>query len=295
MASSASARSTWAGSSGRRVAARAMATSRLVRSWRPSPLDRLVRWSRASASAVACSAARPRSASVARLSGLERLQPEEGGAGAQRRVHLEERVLGGGADQHQHALLDAREQRVLLGLVEPVDLVEEQDRAPALLAETAAGLLDHLAHVLDGGVDRAELLEGLAGGVGDEARQGGLPGAGRAPEDHAGETVGLDEGSQRPARRQQVRLADDLVEGPGPQAGGQRGLAGQPVGGGRGEQVVAHPPDRTPARPHPRPSRPRRRPHPRPAPAMGDFAVTGNREAAHRFHRSDRWAASRRS
>ena len=84
-------------------------------------------------------------------------------------------------------------------------------------------------------------------------------------------------------------LADDLVEGPGPQAGGERRLAGQPVGGGRGEQVVAHPPDRTPPSRTPerwatsrhastrrsRPSVPRLR-------AMGGFAPLCRAEVAHR-------------
>ena len=47
----------------------------------------------------------------------------------QRRVHLERRVLGGRADQGHGAPLDVRQERVLLGLVEAVDLVDEEDRA----------------------------------------------------------------------------------------------------------------------------------------------------------------------
>jgi hypothetical protein len=61
----------------------------------------------------------------------QRLQHEHLRAREQRRVHLERRVLGGGADQHDVAGLDARQERVLLRLVEAVDLVDEDDRAAA--------------------------------------------------------------------------------------------------------------------------------------------------------------------
>src|SRR5262249_4064378 len=59
---------------------------------------------------------------------VQRRQAEQEGAGQQRRVDLEVRVLRGGADQDQHALLDPRQEGVLLGPVEAVDLVEEEDR-----------------------------------------------------------------------------------------------------------------------------------------------------------------------
>src|SRR5207249_240014 len=59
---------------------------------------------------------------------VEGLEPEERRTAEQRRIHLEVRVLGGRADEYEQPRLDAREQRVLLRLVEPVDLVEEEDR-----------------------------------------------------------------------------------------------------------------------------------------------------------------------
>ena len=48
------------------------------------------------------------------------------------------------------------QQRVLLGLVEAVDLVEEEDRAPPRRAEALAGAREHLAHVLPTLADTAE-------------------------------------------------------------------------------------------------------------------------------------------
>ena len=58
------------------------------------------------------------------------LAPREQG-----RVDLEVRVLGRRADQRHRPLLDRRQERVLLRLVEPVDLVQEEDRPLALRAE----------------------------------------------------------------------------------------------------------------------------------------------------------------
>ena len=61
----------------------------------------------------------------------ERAQRVDLGAREQRGDDLERRVLGGGADQDDVAALDVRQERVLLGLVEAVDLVDEQQRAAA--------------------------------------------------------------------------------------------------------------------------------------------------------------------
>ena len=113
----------------------------------------------ASASAVVPSASSPRSASMRRLVGVERLEAEQRRAAAQRRVDLEERVLRRRPDEHERAVLDGRQQGVLLRLVEAVDLVEEQDRALVVLAEALAGPLDHLADVLDAGGHGRQLLE----------------------------------------------------------------------------------------------------------------------------------------
>jgi hypothetical protein len=49
-------------------------------------------------------------------------------------VQLELRVFGGGADQKDGAILHMRQEAVLLGLVEAVDLVDEQQRALPVLA-----------------------------------------------------------------------------------------------------------------------------------------------------------------
>ena len=61
------------------------------------------------------------------------LQDQRAGAAAKGRIDLEAGVLGSRADERQEAGFDMRQQSVLLGLVEAVNLVEKQDgaRAPA--------------------------------------------------------------------------------------------------------------------------------------------------------------------
>ena len=66
---------------------------------------------------------------------VQALEADDPGAGEERAVHLEAGVLGGGAEQGDHAALDVGQHRVLLRLVEAVDLVDEQDGA---LADAAA-------------------------------------------------------------------------------------------------------------------------------------------------------------
>ena len=165
---------------------------------RASPLANR-RWREASPSSIARPPPRPRSlSSAARAGGSPRplrRQPakhEHLRAREQRGVDLERRILGRGADQHDVAGLDARQKRVLLRLVEAVDLVDEDDRAASGRAADALGLAHHVADFLDAGHHGAEGHEARLGRVGDDARQRRLAGAGRAPEDDRLQQVALD-------------------------------------------------------------------------------------------------------
>ena len=51
----------------------------------------------------------------------------------QRRIELEARVLGGRPDEGHRAVLDKREETVLLGAVEAMDFVHEEERVLARL------------------------------------------------------------------------------------------------------------------------------------------------------------------
>ena len=124
------------------------------------------------------------------LLGGELLELVDLRAREQRAVDLEVRVLGGRADQRHQPLLDGGQQRVLLRLVEAVDLVEEEDRRPAAGAPLA-GAGDHLAHLGAAGLHGGQLLEGGVGVLGGEPRERRLAGARagrRAPSSAAGRT-----------------------------------------------------------------------------------------------------------
>ena len=126
-------------------------TSRCRGRWRVGICSSMLSSRRASPSAKPSSdAPRPRrqgakAACVVRTNRaplrLRRLQHVHCRARQQRAVHFEGRVLGGGADEGQQALLDKRQEGVLLGLVEAVHFIHEQNGArPAAPAPASAAL-----------------------------------------------------------------------------------------------------------------------------------------------------------
>ena len=62
------------------------------------------------------------------LGGGERFEAEEVAAREERRIDVETRVVGGGADEADVALFDIRQEEVLLGFVEAVQFVDEENR-----------------------------------------------------------------------------------------------------------------------------------------------------------------------
>jgi hypothetical protein len=111
---------------------------------------------------------------------VECLEPEQDAPRHQRGVHLEGRVLGRGADQHHPPVLDRGEERVLLRLVEAMNLVEEQHRPVAPLREPVARRGNHLAYVGNARGHGRHRLEARLGGARDDVREGRLSGPGRA-------------------------------------------------------------------------------------------------------------------
>src|SRR5437773_2406813 len=80
-------------------------------------------------------------------------------SGEERGVDLEVGVFRGRPDQRDEPLLHSRQERVLLGLVEAMDLVEEEDRRLTARSEAVVGPLEDLAHLGPAGVDSRDLLE----------------------------------------------------------------------------------------------------------------------------------------
>jgi hypothetical protein len=160
--------------------------------------------------------------------GGERLQQVDARPRKQCGVEFERRVLGGRADEHQRAVLDEWQERVLLRLVEAMHFVEEQHRRRAALAPRRARLFDGLANVLDAGNDRRQRDEMRFAGLCREPRERRLAAAGRAPQDHRVRDAIGQQPVQWPARREQVLLADEFRQLPRPHAVRERA-----VGAGR--------------------------------------------------------------
>ncbi len=151
----------------------------------------------------------------------ERLQNVNAAAREQRGDDFERRVLGGGADQADAALLDVGQERVLLGFVEAVHFVDEDDGARAVLPR-AFGLGHDLLDFLDAAHHGRELDELGVGHAGDDLGQRGLADAGRAPEDERAGVVALDLHAKGFAGAENVLLPDELVERAGAHALGKR-------------------------------------------------------------------------
>src|SRR5258707_15724584 len=113
------------------------------------------------------------------------------GAGEKRGDDFEGGIFGGGADEENVAGFDVREEGVLLGFVEAVDFVDEDDGAQA-----AAGFFFGFGHdffyFFYAAGDSAEGNEIAFGEAGDEARESGFAAAGRSQEEHRGEGGGFD-------------------------------------------------------------------------------------------------------
>ena len=194
--------------------------------WRASPSLRSTRCLRASSAIVAGSSPRPRSRSVSARSTSS--LKSSSSSGSSRNSVLRD-SSGPVSEKNGFSVvaptstsrpfLDEREQHVLLRAAEAVHLVEEEDRALAVLAQPAAGPLRDLADVLHARGHRREALERLLGRARDEPGDRGLARAGRPPEDQRREPVRLDQHPQRLARAEQMLLADDLVERPRAAAG----------------------------------------------------------------------------
>jgi len=143
------------------------------------------------------------------------------GAGEKRRDHFERGIFGGGADKEDVAGFDVGKEGILLGLVEAVDFVDEDDGALAGPG-FALGIGHDFLDFLDAGGDGAERDEFGFGEAGDEAREGGFAAAGRPPEEHGCEIVGFDLDAEGFAGAEEFFLADEFVEGAGAHAFGER-------------------------------------------------------------------------
>ncbi len=103
-------------------------------------------------------------------------------------------------------------------LVEPVNLVAEQDRSLPLVLESLFGLFDDLAHSGDAFGHSRERLEVPFGIVGDDPGERRLARARRAPEDARADVPAADQFAECFPGSQQIFLPEELLERLGPHA-----------------------------------------------------------------------------
>ena len=121
----------------------------------------------------------------------ERLQPEDAQPGEEGRVHFEVRVLRRGSDERHRALLDVGEQRILLSLVETVDLVYEQNRLPTVEDQSLASLRHESANLGHAAHHGGDGHQPRARGIRQNSGQAGLAAARGSPEEQGSEMAAL--------------------------------------------------------------------------------------------------------
>ena len=188
-------------------------SSASVSAARPSPSAMRIKDARASASSGSAlpSMCLGAGEQLFDRAGVERLEHQDAGARQQRRNQFKRRILGGRADQHDGAVLHHRQEGILLGAVEAVNFVDEEQRAlPGLTARPRR--IEHLFQIGDAGKDRRYLLEIKLGRVGQKPRHGRLAGPGRPPENQRAERSRLQHAGERAVGAEKMVLPDDVGE-----------------------------------------------------------------------------------
>jgi len=190
------------------------------------PYDVLPRpWFEGENPAQATLLAQSRGQDVIELVIRQRLQRDQHGPRQQWCDDAERGVLGRRRDQYDQAVLHPRQQSVLLGLGEPVDLVQEEDGLPVIHVTFARRTFHDGPDVLDPRRDGRQLDEPAAGHIRHEMSQRRLAGPWRPPDDRGewsrGAGVPLDQPPQRASGPQDLALPPNLVQGARTHPGGQ--------------------------------------------------------------------------
>ena len=153
---------------------------------------------------------------------IETVEDQNLGARQKRSIQLERGILGGRADQRDRPVLDIGQEAVLLGAIEAVDLVDEEQRALAP-ARGGCGPARRPSSRSATPLKMADICSKCKPGFArQQTRDRGLSGAGRPPQDDRRQTLGGQQPGQRAFRPDNMILAYDLGELAGPQTIGKR-------------------------------------------------------------------------
>ena len=140
------------------------------------------------------------------------LQDKDAAARQESAVDLERGVLRRRSDQDDAPLLHKWEKRILLRLVEAMDLINKNDDTLPIDA-AAIRLLHDRADILNPARHRREVDEFRLRPRGNDAGKRRLANAGWSPEDHRGNVVALDETPQHFPLAEKMLLSDKILEG----------------------------------------------------------------------------------
>lgn len=129
----------------------------------------------------------------------------------QGRVQLERRVFSGRTDEQNRAAFDMRQERILLGLVEAMHLIDEQHGAAAT-GKTLRRLCQHLPHFRQAGEYGRDRLEFGVCVMREQQGQCRLAASRRAPQDHGVHAPRFHRAPQGAVGSQQSLLAHHLVK-----------------------------------------------------------------------------------
>ena len=150
------------------------------------------------------------------IGGGERLELKHCAAGQQRVVYIKIRILGGGGDQRDGALLHTFQKALLLALVEILDLIQIQQNAAAAAQRT--DLAEHRFDVAGGGGGAVELVQAHPAARRDDAGHRGLANAGGAVKNHVGDFSAFHRAAEHLIGAKQMLLAADLLQRAGTKA-----------------------------------------------------------------------------
>ena len=117
---------------------------------------------------------------IPQIVGVECLQPEQARPADEGFVDFEVGVFRGRPNQGEGSVLNPWQQRILLGAVEPVHFIDEQDGAQAMTVQSQPGCIHLSAEIFDAGKHRVQAAEVGPGVVGDDPRQRRFANARRA-------------------------------------------------------------------------------------------------------------------
>jgi len=142
---------------------------------------------------------------------VEAMKHQDLTARQQRGVEFEGWIFGGCTDEGDDPFLHHRQKRILLGFVETVDFIDEQQRALAFLRAVTGGG-KYLFQIGDAGKDGGQRFEIQIGLPREQACDGGLAAARRPPQHDRRYTTGFEHASDRTGLTDQMILTDDIVQ-----------------------------------------------------------------------------------